>query len=89
MRYANQHCKMVRDGKDYIIEGNCIMTKKPVTVRVAIADVAAYYAGTYIQDAFPYLSADDREFLMTGLSREAWEQTFGSENVHSQAGEDA
>jgi hypothetical protein len=26
----------------------------------------------YIQDAFPYLSADDREFIKTGITPEEW-----------------
>ena len=32
-----------------------------------------------IQDCLPYLSADEREFLMTGLMPEEWERTFGEE----------
>lgn len=30
-----------------------------------------------VQRAFPELSADDREFLMTGITPEEWEETFG------------
>jgi len=30
-----------------------------------------------IQNCFPYLSADDREFIMTGITAEEWEETFG------------
>ena len=33
-----------------------------------------------IQQAFPYLSADDREFLMTGCTPEEWEELFGKED---------
>lgn len=29
-----------------------------------------------IQDAFPYLSSDDREFLKTGITSEEWDQMF-------------
>lgn len=34
-----------------------------------------------IQDIFPELSADDREFLMTGITPEEWNAEFGDENV--------
>jgi len=30
-----------------------------------------------IQECIPYLSADDREFLMTGITPEEWEAAFG------------
>jgi hypothetical protein len=29
-----------------------------------------------IQDAFPQLSDDAREFLMSGITREEWEEAF-------------
>lgn len=33
----------------------------------------------YIQDAFPYLSADQRELLLTGTHPECWDNLFGSD----------
>lgn len=33
--------------------------------------------GTYIQDAFPMLSADLREFIKTGITPDEWKATFG------------
>lgn len=30
-----------------------------------------------IQRAFPHLSADDREFIKTGITPQEWEDTFG------------
>lgn len=41
--------------------------------------VAAYEAGVLIQDAFPTLAADEREFLMSGITKEEWESIFGKE----------
>ena len=32
--------------------------------------------GMLIQEAMPMISADDREFLMTGITPEEWEETF-------------
>tara|TARA_Y100001937_G_C6897516_1_gene231821 strand:+ start:261 stop:506 length:246 start_codon:yes stop_codon:yes gene_type:complete len=32
-----------------------------------------------IQDCLPYLSADEREFLMTGITPEEWGQAFPEE----------
>lgn len=33
----------------------------------------------YIQDFFPELNQDEREFIMTGSTREEWDQIFGEE----------
>lgn len=35
--------------------------------------------GLMAQDAFPHLSANDREFLISGVTPEEWEATFGEE----------
>ena len=32
----------------------------------------------YIQDVFPGLTADQREFLKTGVTKEEWDNTFGN-----------
>lgn len=40
--------------------------------------------GILIQDAFPHLSADDREFLMTGITPEEWDEEFGEEEYSDQ-----
>ena len=36
-------------------------------------------AGGLIQDAFPFLSPGEREFLMTGITPEEWDSIFGDE----------
>ena len=36
--------------------------------------------GVLIQDAMPQLSADDREFIKTGITPEVWEQCFGGDD---------
>jgi len=33
-----------------------------------------------IQQIVPYLTADDREFLITGITPEEWEAEFGSKD---------
>lgn len=40
-------------------------------------EVWASGAGALIQDAFPELNADQREFLMSGATPEEWEDMFG------------
>ena len=36
--------------------------------------------GGLIQNVMPHLSAEDREFLMTGITPEEWDEMFGSDD---------
>ncbi len=38
-----------------------------------------WWDGALIQDAMPNLTADEREFIKTGITPETWEKTFGTE----------
>lgn len=40
-----------------------------------------YCAGALIQQAFPFLSAEEREFLMTGITPEEWDEIFPQEET--------
>lgn len=44
---------------------------------VTQAQLVAYEDGALLQDAFPHLSADDREFIKTGISAQEWQQVSG------------
>lgn len=39
-------------------------------------DLYAYANGTYIQDAFPYLTAEQRELILTGTTNDMWGDMF-------------
>jgi len=39
----------------------------------------SYYNGKLLQEAFPNLSADEREFIKTGVTKEEWDETFGAD----------
>ena len=39
--------------------------------------LAAWEGGMLIQEAMPHLSADDREFIMTGVTPKEWDEQFG------------
>jgi hypothetical protein len=43
---------------------------------VSQSQLDAWKAGELIQNVMPNLSPDDREFLMTGLTPEDWEEMF-------------
>jgi hypothetical protein len=51
----------------------------PHLMDVKMIDMAAYEDGAYIQDAFPYLTASQRELMLTGLTDDVWDEVFGDE----------
>jgi hypothetical protein len=36
----------------------------------------AWEGGMFVQDAFPHLTADQREFILTGTTAEEWNEMF-------------
>ena len=72
-----------------------ITRKSPLTgitrtkeIDVTIAQILAWEEGELIQHAMPQLSADDREFVKTGITGEEWDQLFGgAEDVEEEEAE--
>lgn len=50
----------------------------PISEQEFARGVVHYSNGAFIQDAFPMLSADDREFLLTGITPEEWDDIFSN-----------
>ena len=48
-------------------------------VEVNEMDYLDWQDGMLVQDAFPYLSANEREMLVSGICPACWASTFGSE----------
>lgn len=46
---------------------------------ITLEQYAEWRTGAYIQDAFPNLSADGREFINTGYTPEDWEAMYPEE----------
>ena len=43
------------------------------------AEIDSWKRGVLAQDAFPNLDADDREFIMTGITTEEWDAMWEGE----------
>lgn len=85
MRYADARCTYketvdrATGQHTYTFTGPCVVTGKPYSVTVPGAGLFRYRQGAHIQNAFPGLSADDREFLISGMSPEGWAATFNDD----------
>lgn len=61
----------------YTVTTICPFCGMPHDVEVDFLDFCAWQNGALAQDAFPYLSADEREMLISGICPDCWERTFG------------
>lgn len=57
----------------------CPFRHKPVwmDLDVTLEQVHAWRDGMLAQEAFPQLSIDEREFIITGVTPEMWEKKIG------------
>lgn len=57
----------------------CRGCRKHYFLDVKANDYLDYLGWKHAQDAFPYLSPEERELLISGLCPECWHKTFGEE----------
>ena len=50
---------------------------RPFCITTKLSDANEWLNGGLIQNCFPYLDADDREILMTGIDAQGWSEMFG------------
>lgn len=48
-------------------------------IHASTGQIKDWLGGSLIQNAFPQLDANDREFLMTGITPEEWDEIMGEE----------
>lgn len=68
---------MKKNMKDSIIITACPFCGHSHVVEVNEADYLAWKGGALVQDVFPYLSADEREMLVSGICPDCWDDMFG------------
>lgn len=71
---------MVKISKKSIISGNVHEMDIPLTEEQLNEGYAKMENGFLIQDAFPMLDDDAREFLLTGITPEEWESMYSEED---------
>ena len=61
------------------VTARCRTCGETKTLLVCITDYADWQLGKYIQDAMPYLSADERELLISKTCGTCFDKMFGDE----------
>ena len=57
----------------------CNLCNDTVTLKVNPVDVIQWQQGKFIQDAMPYLDADERELLISNTCGTCFEKMFGDD----------
>ena len=68
-----------------IIQRQSVLTGKIRTRNIPVnpEDMALWEGGFIaLQEAMPYLNDTDREFILTGITQEEWNQAFAEELKH-------
>ena len=76
MFYAHNFCKCIEKFDTYIFVGPCKMSGKEIKVTIKAPDLYKINQGAKLQDACPYLSDDEREFLISGISGPEFDKLF-------------
>ena len=89
LRAGQTRTRSLSDGS-VVVRGNCVITKKPHTITVYSDELDKWLTGNcLIQDALiTDVSADDREFLMTGISPEGWDIMFPKSGMDGLVGDE-
>ena len=65
--------------KNGFLRTQCPMCKEVYYVTLPLDGYKKWQEGELIQNAFPNMSADNREKLITGICSECWDKAFGEE----------
>lgn len=63
--------------------------ERTLDLPITEAQLSDWTKGTLIQNAMPELTADEREFVMTGVTTDEWDDEFGGEEddqIHDRKG---
>lgn len=88
LKIANQI--MVDDlanGSNVIVRGKCIITNTDYEVSVPLTELTAWSKGGLAQNTLKSLNADQREFLISGISPAGWERCFGESCKSKEGGQ--
>lgn len=75
---TNRTTRTIRtvDGVDMIEFSGLSTGLREFSIVTKLEDAQRWINGELIQIAFPYLNADDREILKTGIDAQEWETMF-------------
>jgi len=68
--------KLVRITRKSIVSGTESARDLPITS----SEILRWQAGEFVQDVWPWMKSNDREFLISGMTDEEQEEIFGRQD---------
>lgn len=65
---------------EYTFHCKCVDCGSVTDITINARDLYNYHNGMHIQTAFPYVSRDNRELMMTGICGTCFSNMFGMED---------
>lgn len=73
-------CKTAGNVGNVIIAGTCPVTREDFKVEVDAQDYTAFKHGALVQTAFPYISAEERDIILLGMTDEGHDRYLRGES---------
>lgn len=70
------------------VDGPCIYCQAPHSLILDADALMRFRAGGFAKDCFPELSADQREFLISGICGKCWDELFAEDEDAAVEAED-
>ena len=80
MRY-NTQCKYIMETKNTTITKVCGVTNNEYNVTVPTPDYLKWKNGELIQNVFPDMDCNEREFLISGFTPDEWDDMFPEDEL--------
>ena len=74
-----QASKSIDGAGNLILSRKCRVTDDPVSVTVTLAEYHRWQGGELIQEVWPKLTGEEREFIRMGFTQAEWESIFSDE----------
>jgi hypothetical protein len=75
--------KMIAE-RSITVDCTCPICSQTSAVLVELEGYSAWFNGSLIQVAMPYLSPNEREGLMTGICSDCWDNMFSDDDEDSE-----
>lgn len=70
--------------KDMTLSTTCPICKTETEIAVSASDYLEWVEGKSAQDAFPYLSANEREAIISGICSKCWDNMFSTDDANEE-----
>ena len=84
-----QASKSIDSDGNLVLARKCRVTEDPVSVTVTLAEYHRWQGGELVQEVWPNLTSEQREFIQTGWTQAEWESIFSDSDEEDEVDQEA